>query len=55
MEVVEKEVWEILPEEKWSLQLVVRQFVQIPIEKELRGFMYNRKLSALSQVQGELR
>jgi len=33
----------------WSQHMVVRQWVSVPIEYEFRGFVYNNKLTCLSQ------
>eukprot|EP01120_Amphizonella_sp_Union-15-10_P013693 TRINITY_DN6420_c0_g1_i1.p1 TRINITY_DN6420_c0_g1~~TRINITY_DN6420_c0_g1_i1.p1 ORF type:complete len:287 (-),score=52.20 TRINITY_DN6420_c0_g1_i1:312-1130(-) len=35
--------------ENWQIYLVVREFCKVPIEGEFRGFVYNKKLTALSQ------
>jgi hypothetical protein len=37
----------------WNLKLIVREFVEIPIEGEFRGFVYNNKLNALSQYYAD--
>ncbi len=34
---------------KWSQKFVLRQWIDIPIEYEFRGFVYNNELTALSQ------
>lgn len=34
---------------EWSIHIVVREFTDIPLEGELRGIVYKRKLHALSQ------
>eukprot|EP00475_Leptophrys_vorax_P023699 TRINITY_DN32513_c0_g1_i1.p1 TRINITY_DN32513_c0_g1~~TRINITY_DN32513_c0_g1_i1.p1 ORF type:complete len:375 (+),score=101.55 TRINITY_DN32513_c0_g1_i1:25-1149(+) len=33
----------------WNMKFVVREFVEMPIETEFRGFVYNGNLNALSQ------
>jgi len=33
----------------WNLKLIVRDFIEMPIEFELRGFVYKGSLNALSQ------
>jgi len=48
-----KRAVEILPPEKWNLKLVVREFVQIPIEMEFRGFVYKGQLNAVSQYYSD--
>lgn len=37
----------------WSLKIVVREFVQIPIESEFRGIVYRGQLNALSQYYAD--
>lgn len=34
---------------EWSIHIVVREFTDIPLEGELRGIVYKKKLHALSQ------
>jgi len=34
---------------EWNLKLIVREFVDLPIEGELRGFVHNNQLNAVSQ------
>jgi len=35
--------------DKWSQHLIIRSWVTVPIQFEFRGFVYNNKLTALSQ------
>ena len=39
----------MLPDELWDLQLVVREFHDIPLAGELRAFVYQGQLTALTQ------
>eukprot|EP01129_Flabellula_baltica_P014870 TRINITY_DN725_c0_g2_i1.p1 TRINITY_DN725_c0_g2~~TRINITY_DN725_c0_g2_i1.p1 ORF type:complete len:351 (-),score=83.32 TRINITY_DN725_c0_g2_i1:33-1031(-) len=34
---------------EWGMQFIVREFVNLPIEYELRGFVYQNQLTALTQ------
>lgn len=38
---------------QWDIHVVVRSFSPVPIEGELRGFVYKGKLRALSQYYAE--
>jgi hypothetical protein len=40
-------------DQEWSLKLIVREFVTIPLEGEYRGFVHNRQLNALSQYYAD--
>eukprot|EP00026_Physarum_polycephalum_P011726 Phypoly_transcript_11967.p1 GENE.Phypoly_transcript_11967~~Phypoly_transcript_11967.p1 ORF type:complete len:362 (+),score=58.85 Phypoly_transcript_11967:36-1088(+) len=37
----------------WNMKAIVREFVDIPIEGEFRGFVHNKKLNALSQYYAD--
>jgi hypothetical protein len=39
--------------DKWDIHVVVRSFSSVPIEGELRGFVHNGRLRALSQYYSE--
>jgi hypothetical protein len=38
-----------VPSSHWNLKFIVREFVQLPIEGEFRGFVSEKKLTSLSQ------
>jgi len=36
-------------QEKWDIQILVREWIDIPVQSEFRAFVYNKKIRAISQ------